>query len=198
VVSGIIFAVPVTFAFIFRMLVMLVLATHVFYMFCTARGMSGTFGFRPGTFVIACLFAMAMLIPLIWAVFVPDLPVYFSQHMIPRRRWERGRCPACGYDRHGLNDSPSCPECGGAFEEPGRWEGGPETVRRFLMLNVLAWVIGCGVGEAWMQIDEHAFRSEVRARAAGGNTAHWSRARRWPNANSSLIFRYPDTFRATE
>jgi hypothetical protein len=190
--------VPVSFAFIFRAFVMLALATHVFYMYCTARGMSETVGFRWGATVIACLFALALLIPLVWAVFLPDLPEYFSQHMLPRRRWERGRCPACGYDRHGLTDAQSCPECGSDLREPAGWEGSRRTVKRFVMINALAWLIGCAAGEAWMQIDEHAFQSEVRARMTSGNTSDWSRPRRWPNGSCALLHQHPDVIRATE
>ncbi len=188
-----------SFALIFRVVVMLALAAHVFYMYCTARGISETVGFRLGTTVIACLFALAMLIPLVWAVFLPDLPEFFSQHLIPRRRWERGRCPACGYDMRGLAErSTACPECGSPSREPAGWEGSARTVRRFVAINMLAWAIGCLAAEIWMQIDENDFQREVERRLAAGNTSNWGRGRHWPNTNCSLVYRYPDGIHATD
>lgn len=186
-------------------MVVLLLAAHVFYMYSTARGMGETFGFHPGTSIIACLFALAMLVPLVWAVFLPDLPEFLSQHVQPRRRWKRGQCPGCGYDRRGLqhqhDDStfPSvCPECGSTLREPEGWQVSSSTIRRFVAINLLAWLLGCAAGEAWMRIDERDFRREVDLRLGQGDTSNYTRARRWPNANDALLYRHPGEFRATE
>jgi hypothetical protein len=188
-----------SFAFIFRGLVLLLLAAHVFYMYCTARGMGAHFGFDSGTTIGAALFALAMLVPLVWAVFLPDVPEVIAHHVRPRRRWRRGECPHCGYDRLSLPaGATTCPECGGALREPEPWRFTSQTVRRFVAINLLAWLIGCFGGEAWMLNDEHAFRGEIVQRAAAGNSAAWSRARRWPNDACSLVYEPPGGFGATD
>ena len=196
------FLVPVSFAFIFRALVMLLLAAHVFYMYCTARGMSETFGFRTGTTVIACLFALAMLIPLVWAVAIPEIPEAFTQHILPRRRWKRGRCRRCNYDLRGITQTPpdvfiTCPECGLQATEPevaDMWQVGSKTIRRFVLINALAWAIGCGAGEAWMLIDEQHFRDEVQQIIANAPRASYSRERQWPNGSATMLYQHPSRF----
>ena len=37
-----------------------------------------------------------------------------------RKRINQGRCPACGYDRHGLDDETRCPECGAGWRDDTR------------------------------------------------------------------------------
>jgi len=179
--------VPVSFANLFRLMVLLVLAVHVFYMYCTARGMGEHFGFDLSTTIISALFALAMLVPLVWAVFLPDLPEFITQHVRPRRRWRKGLCPVCGYDRIGLpRGSSLCPECGGDLREPQPWAMTAGTVRRYIALNAVAWLLGCVVGEIWMQLDEREFRREVQQRLASRDTSMYVRARHWPNHTRTM------------
>lgn len=199
------FPVPFSFAFIFRALVMLLLAAHVFYMYCTARGMAESFGFRPGTTIVACLFALVMLIPLVWAVAIPEIPEAFTLHILPRRRWKQGRCRRCGYDLRGIAQAPDapivCPECGLEASEPeaaDMWQVGARTIRRFMLINALAWVIGCAAGETWMQIDEHRFRDEAQHIIATSPRASYSRARHWPNSSATLLYQHPAHFSSTD
>ena len=195
--------VPASFAFIFRAVVTLLLALHVLYMYCTARGMHETFGFDLGVSVVSCLFSLAMLIPLVWAVALPEIPEALSQHVIPRRRWRRGHCPSCDYDMQGRfsnegGEALICPECGRPAVEPAAWQVGRRTVALFVSINLLAWIVGCVVGETWMLLDERDFSHAVEQRLAAGNTAMWSRARLWPNGSCSLVYSASEGVRATE
>ncbi len=194
---------PASFAFIFRTLVLLLLALHVFYMYCIARGMSETFGFQLGATVIACLFALAMLIPLVWAVALPEIPEAISQHVIPRRRWKRGHCPSCGYDMRGRTtnvreQATICPECGRPAIEPDMWQVGRRTVGLFVSINLVAWIVGSAGGETWMLLDEREFSRAIDQRLAAGTNAMWGRARRWPNGNCSLVYSPGEGIHATE
>ena len=182
---------PISFALIFRGLILLALAAHVFYMYCTARGLGGHFGFDPGTTTGSSFFALAMLVPLVWAVFLPDLPEFITQHVRPRRRWSRGQCPQCGYDRLSLPaDEKVCPECGGELREPEAWRFTVRTVQRFVAINLIAWLVGCFAGELWMENDERDFRAEVTAQLKRDDISDRYRQRRWPNHSETMAYRY--------
>jgi hypothetical protein len=130
-----------------------------------------------------------MLLPFVWAVFLPDMPVFFAKHVRPRRRWSRGECAQCGYDRTSLPvDSLVCPECGSVLQEPEGWVVSLGTVQRFIAINLLAWLLGCVAGESWMQRDERAFRREVQARSATGIPGNYRRERRWPNHTHLMLW----------
>jgi hypothetical protein len=185
--------VPISFATIFRAIVLLVLTVHIFYMYCTARGMGEHFGFDLSTTIISALFALAMLVPIVWAVFLPDVPEFISQHVRPRWRWKRGQCPACSYDRRGLpNSDEPCPECGEALREPASWRVTRHTVRRFIAINVFAWMIGCWAGEVWMENDERNFRREVETSI--GSASDHRRSRRWPNHEQKMSYLHGDGY----
>lgn len=191
---------PVSFAPIFRAVVLLLLTAHVFYMYCTARGLSETFGFRLHVLVIAGLFALAMLLPFVWAVFLPELPEYLDSVVRPRSKWRKGQCPHCGYDRLSLPPAAhACPECGGALVEPSpmRWFN-LRSVRRFVAINIMAWIIGCATGEVWMELDERAFEHEVRQRSGPHGSPALTRPRRWPNSSCELWYDGRGGFGATQ
>jgi hypothetical protein len=171
-------AVKPSFPNAFRMLVLLALAAHVFYMYCLARTNAETFGFDLGTTVVAVLFALAMLVPLVWAVTIPELPEIYTTHWRARRWWSQGRCPSCGYRTEGLNDS-KCPECGELLVRPRGYRINRHTIILFVLLNAFAWAIGCAAGETWLEIDEAAFRSEIVWRKSKGHQEH-ARNWRWP------------------
>lgn len=185
--------VPISFASLFRVLVMLLLAFHVFYMYCLARTRADTFGFDLGTTIVAALFGLAMLVPLVWAFTLPELPEIWTTHVRAKRRWRQGRCPSCGYRTEGLiGDRKVCPECGMPLRMPEGYRINAHTIRLFIALNLLAWVIGCAAGEAWILKDERAFEKEC---AAGLYIPQWlcygnlgGRFRVWPNSDAILFY----------
>jgi hypothetical protein len=168
---------PPTFANLFRVVIIMLLAAHVFYMYDLSRLMSNDFGFDVGTAVLSALFALAMLMPLVWAVALPDAPEMYVR-VFRARRWRKdGRCPKCGY--RCVRAQAICSECGAALREPAEYRITVATIRRYLGMCLLAWVIGCLAAEMSVQADEDAFRREAVAAAAGGATEYY-RSRRWP------------------
>lgn len=177
---------PVRFATLFRALIVLALAAHVFLMYCTARVLNSGIGLELDAFIVAALFALAMLIPVMWAAWLPELPEVLTQRK-RHKRWERGVCPQCGYDSRSDDPTP-CPECGAPFKEPMRYELSFGTLRRFLVLTVIAWGIGVAAAETWISHDEHNFEREVeqrRGQLAGGE---YIRQRAWPNDESLMVY----------
>lgn len=166
---------------LFRGLILLLLAAHVFCMYSLARTWDGAFGFHLGQTVLAAVFGLIMLIPLLWSVTVPEWPEIFSRHIRGRRRFHAGRCPGCNYDLHdrGLGDEKNCAECGEPFRAPEPYRFTPRIFRVFIAINIVAWTIGCGGAEAMLQIDETAFHQEAKAAAAAGEMGY-GRPRRWP------------------
>lgn len=178
---------PVSFEFLFRSTIAGALGMHVFCMYCLARGLRGQFGFSATSTLIAAVFALAMLVPLVWAVFLPDVPEFFSNFVRPRRRWNRGLCPVCGYRRAGLPPAVQhCPECGGCLIPPAGWSLSSATIRRFVIISAIAWIIGCTAGELWMQTDERDFRREVALSASHPAPVDYARPRRWPNSGHRM------------
>jgi len=176
---------PIRFATLFRAMIVLVLAAHVFVMYSTARVMHSGFGLELDIFIIAALFALAMLIPLMWAAWLPELPEVLTQRR-RHRRWQRGVCPRCGYDSGSAEPTP-CPECGAPFEEPKRYELSFGTLRRFLILTVIAWGVGVASAELWITNDERSFAREVEQRR-GQLSGEYIRQRAWPNDDSTLVY----------
>jgi len=172
--------VPLNFARLFRVLIVLVLGAHVFFMYGLARAVGGRFGFSAGVCAVATGFALAMLLPLVWAVSLPEIPLIYTRVVRARRWWASGRCPACGYPRGEAEGA--CPECGAASDRPAPYAVTAATVRRYVAVNLLAWVLGCGAAEAWIGVDEAEFRREV----AGVSAEHdsYRRPRRWPDGGT--------------
>ena len=180
-----------------RILIVLALSAHVFIMYSFARAAAGTVGFDVATTVQALLFAMILMLPFVWALGIADVPDLYQRYVRPARRWNRGACPACGYDLRGhgatLHEDGArgiiriCPECGGGLIAPEPYRYSWSTVRRFGILMVLAIVIGAGAGEAAMLYDEHRFADEARAGALLSPQAEYSRPRMWPNGAATLI-----------
>jgi hypothetical protein len=172
---------------LFRAFVCLIMATWVFGMYSTARTMSDVVGFEAGTVIGSAVFALVMLIPLTPAAGVPDLPELITRAR-GIRRWRQKRCPDCGYELAGLGTAGTCPECASELIEPASLEFGPRTLRRFAVISLMAWLCGTIVAETWIWNDERAFAAEVRQLVDNGRDAHYSRARRWPSGNSSLVY----------
>ena len=157
---------------------LLVLAAHVFYMYCLARANAETFGFDVGTTIVASLFALAMLVPLVWAVTLPELPEIYTTHIRARRWWKQDRCHSCGYPRAGL-DEPICPECGCGLAPPRDYALNARTVALFIAMNLAAWVVGCAVAESLYSADEAAFVREAAQHASQGFSGY-QRYSHWP------------------
>lgn len=168
---------------LFRAAIVLVMAFHVFCMDLLARGMAGVVGLTPRGALGPSLFGLALLVPLVWAVALPDLPEILRRQA-GRRRFERGECSACGYP---LSDhaGEACNECGAPRRAPDPFSLGWPTVRRFAVLALSAWALGCTAAEAWARLDEQAFVAEAAAYHGNGV---YSRQRRWPMDGHVLWF----------
>ncbi len=138
---------PVSLTAAVRGIVVLLMAAHV----CCQYGLAGTISEPggPSQRVLMCsLFALAMLVPLAVGMAVPDLPEIFRRS-VGHRRWAAGRCSECAYPVE-ASASDACPECGSAVREPAPYRFGWGTVRRFVILALVAWLVGCLAGETWL------------------------------------------------
>lgn len=172
---------------LFRAVVTLLFAAHVFFMYAYARVGDAHFGFEMRTALLGLGFSLVMLIPFVWVYWIADVPQIITRHVLPQRRWSKGKCPACGYSREGLTAA-TCPECGAALKPPTDYRFSLATIGRFLFVVAIAWLGGCCAAEGLALFDEHQFRREVEARAAQSETDDYWRARVWPMENSALGF----------
>jgi DNA-directed RNA polymerase subunit RPC12/RpoP len=143
---------PLRWATLFRLFVLLMLTAHEFAMYHLARRMGGAGIDDINEIVLACLFALAMLVPLVWAVTLPELPEIYMRVVRARRWFRQGRCPSCGY-RIGSANITTCPECGARIIAPREYVVTRSTILRYAFLNALAWVIGCGLAELYLRIN---------------------------------------------
>lgn len=170
----------------FRLLILALMAGHVFYMYCLARTMAETFGFDAAVTAGSAVFAAVMMIPLLWAVTLPELPDV-AQWFRAQRRWRTGRCTDCGYEVRGV-PSASCPECATRIAAPAGYRLSVAAVRRFAVMVVAAWLLGTVTGEAWTRHDEQQFARDLRVRMAAGAAGSYSRPRSWPSGSASLNY----------
>lgn len=176
-----------SFANLFRMVIVLALALHVFVMYCVARSMLGGFGFSVGVAIVAMAFSLVMLLPLVWAVTLPEWPEIYTRQIRGRRWYAAGHCATCGYQ---LSDADAvCSECGSLHEPPQPYAINTRTVRMFIAINLLAWIIGGVTAEVWASDDERAFAHEVQAHIDAGHSGEYVRPRRWPLQSSLLVYR---------
>lgn len=176
---------PISWTAVFRLVVLLLMATHVFYLYAFARTLQEIVGLDLFTILASSSFALVMLVPLAWAAVLPDLPAIIRNH-VGRRRWSQGRCPECGLfllQAQGTN----CPECGHERREPASFEFGWATARRFAVMALIAWALGCVAAESWAALDESNFAREAAA-AVTGPAGEYSRARRWPMNDKTLYY----------
>ncbi len=166
---------------------LLLIAPHVFYINAISREPQDILGVDFHTVLASSAFALIMLVPLAWAVVLPDLPEIIRNHR-GRRRWQRGRCSMCDYPLL-YEQGASCPECGTTRGEPGSFEFGWSTVQRFVLLAAAAWAVGCIGAESWAVLDEVAFAREGEAHVSTMTVKDaYSRPRRWPNQDRTLYF----------
>jgi len=137
---------PISWATLFRSLVLFALTAHEFVMYNLAREFSDSPKNSAGDVVLAALFALVMLIPLVWAVTLPELPEIYTRVVRAKRWFAHGRCPSCGYVI-GNNAFKLCPECGSTFEAPREYAVTKATIWRYVFFNLSAWVLGCTLGE---------------------------------------------------
>ena len=146
---------PLSWPTLFRLAVLIALSVHELTMYRVARTISGPARNDASDIILAALFALAMLVPLVWAVTLPDLPEIYTRVVRGRRRFRRGECPTCAYnisasagDIH-LASGSRCPECGAVIARPGEYTVTRRTITRYVVMNFGAWAIGCVVGE-WL------------------------------------------------
>ena len=141
---------PVSWTTVFRVIVLLLMAAHVFYQYSLA----GQEGWLDGAGAAGVLgrsfFALVMLLPLSWAVLLPDLPEIYRRHQ-RLRRYMKGRCPQCNYPVR-VTEQVRCPECGRGLEVPADYRLGWAVVRHFAALALLAWLIGCAAAQTWIVV----------------------------------------------
>jgi hypothetical protein len=180
---------PVSWTTLFRLLVLLLVALHVFLMYCLSRVVEESVGMETRAIAFSAFFALAMLIPLVWAVVLPDIPEIVHRQRA-RRRWAQGRCGACGHVVINVEGG-ACPECGADRREPEAFRFGWATVARFLALALGAWLLGSVAAESWIAYDERNFQREAEMRLARTGDAVYSRPRRWPMAKAKLYYTAP-------
>lgn len=182
---------------LFRAIVTLLFAAHVFFMYAHVRVSGEHFGFNSITALLGLLFSLVMLVPFVWVYWIADVPQIISKHMLPQRRWSKGQCPTCGYSREGLTVN-TCPECGTKLIKPQDYRFGLATIRRFLLVVTIAWLGGCFTAEGLALFDEYLFRQEVESLTRSGNHVRYGRDRTWPMQNGGLVYSDYDGFDAHE
>jgi hypothetical protein len=90
-----------------------------------------------------------------------------------------------------IGDDKKCPECGLPLRAPEGYRVNARTIRLFIVLNLLAWIIGCAAAEAWILRDERAFQREcakgVHPPCVTVDSKSCGRPRTWPNGNTMLF-----------
>jgi len=145
---------------IFRLMIVLLLAAHVFYMYALARAESDAFGVSLATVLLCAFFGALMLLPFFWLVCLPEFPEILQRQTIGPRRVRAGKCPWCAYPA-AQSGSAICAECGGSTTEPEAYEWSWRVVRIFIVMNVLAWFIGSASAETFITLDERTFMRDV-------------------------------------
>ena len=186
------------FSHLLRGLFAIVLTGHVFYMFCLARTEIGGFGFDLGVVILAVLFALVLLVPFGWIIALAEIPDLYVNQVRTRRWYQSGRCPQCGYDVSARQNSDVCSECGGTIAPPPPYRLSRATIQRFIIINLVAWAIGCAIGEAWLEGDEAAFRHEAREALKQSDQTVYARPRRWPFDSVMMTYREQSGARAAD
>jgi hypothetical protein len=166
--------IPPLVALAWDLLLLSVLAAYFFFVHSFTRGLLGDLGLSIGVAIKALVVMVALAGFILWIAPVTDLPRVVWRHRIPERRLARGECPRCGQRR--AAPSARCPECGATPAPPPRWELSARPFLRFGLLTVVGIVLGGGLAEWRISVDERAFLAEVAARP----DATHERPRTWP------------------
>lgn len=192
--------VPDLWRWVWRLALFAVVAAYFFMSYCILRALLGEFGVAASTIAKAAIATAVMATFIVWAVPLADLAEILHRHLLPQRRAAKGRCPACGYDlREGRV---RCPECGFDGPTPGPWQLKWSSARRFSLMLLFGWMLGCAVGEIWIARDERRFLQEAAAmleaeaaRAASRGLSitvdPYRRPRIWP-AQFAMLLAEPD------
>lgn len=165
---------------------LLLMAAHVFYLYAFARVQQEIVGLDFPAILASSSFSLIMLVPLAWAVALPDLPEIIRAQR-SRFRWSKGECPRCGYPVVHAKGG-SCPECGADRAEPKAFWLGWSTARRFAVLAAVAWLLGCVTAETWAAVDESIFAREAKAHLDVTAADQYSRPRLWPMQDMTLYY----------
>jgi hypothetical protein len=169
-----------------RVVVLLLMAAHVFYVYAFARALQEIVGHDFATVLASSSLALIMLAPLAWMVALPDLPSIIRAHRA-RRRWLQGRCPRCGsFVIQAVGGA--CPECGADRSAPVTCRVGWAAARRLAALALAVWLLGCIAAEGWASLDEAVFAREAEAHVSASRDLSYSRPRRWPMQDKTLYY----------
>jgi hypothetical protein len=172
------------------MVVLLLVAGYVFYLYAFARGLQEIVGRDFTTVLASCSFSLVLLVPMVWVVALPDLPRILWTHRA-RRRWLQGLCPKCGlFVLH--EEGSVCPECGADRSLPASFRPGSVEVRRLAVIALAAWFLGCIASETWASLDETVFAREAEAHVSASPDDEYSRPRRWPMQDQTLYYTQAD------
>ena len=179
-----------------RLALFAIVAAYFFMSYCILRALLAEYGVAIATIAKAAIATAAMATFIVWAVPLADLAEILHRHLLPQRRAARGRCAACGY--YLREGGARCPECGFDGPTPGPWHLKWSSARRFSIMLLFGWLLGCAAGEAWIAADERRFSQEAaalleaqaaRAIARGQSQVvdPYQRPRIWPAQFAMLI-----------
>lgn len=189
--------VPASLVWLFRIGTVVLLLGYFFFVYANVRAMLGAFGLGVRTILLAAGASLIMATMVVFAIGLPELPTLVLGYLLPLRRYARGQCARCGYDRHGRTSA--CPECGMPGDPPPPYRLTPAAIRRFALKLAACWLIGAIAGELWMLRDEHLFRHQVNETlASAGPTPILAirRDRTWPASHSWMEWSEEEGFTA--
>ena len=166
---------------------LLLLSAYCFTMYALIRPLFGTIGFDATTVFKTTLAVIVLGIFVLGLAPMTNIPSIIHQHVAPSRRFRRGECPGCGYPEADRIESRECPECGAAFREPPEWRMRSGMVTSFLLLFLIAVVLGGTIAETRLLVDEQRWMHDC---SLPGGARLESRARIWPSGYS-LLFNDP-------
>ena len=160
-----------------------------------------TFGFHGEFFMFSLLVLLYELLFIVPAILIIGIIPYGVIHYRRKKLLRRDECHECGYPLR-VPDSQICSECGTKVpDNPIYYESEAKAadrlrraaVRRWILFGAIlpfaiSWAIGCIGGEAWILLDERAFRAEVDSHIKSGNTDGYGRDRWWPGRGHTLYY----------
>ena len=163
---------------------LVLLGAYCFVTYALVRPLFGTFGFDGITTLKTLLAVLVLGAFMFWLAPMTDVPTIVHRHVRPARRYREGACPGCGYPEARKIPSGICPECGTAYAPPPEWRLGAGVVVNFLLLFLVAMLLGAVVAETRLLIDERQWEQDCRR--PGGEMLQ-SRSRVWPSTFAELF-----------